>query len=98
MAFRLPNGYALVIMKPEANADGSFTLWSKGKEFGDPGFYFVVQKDEGHGWARYVASMKESIRVFVDERRELRADHELRIWGARFLRLHYRMRRLGSAI
>jgi hypothetical protein len=41
--------------------------------------------------------MKETIHVFRDERGELRADHDLRLGGMRFLRLHYRMRRLGSA-
>ena len=93
VAFPLPNGYALVVMKPEAHPDGSFTIRSEGRGFGDPGFYFFVQSEPGHGWARYVASLKESIHVFADERGALRADHELRIWGAPFLRLHYRMRR-----
>ncbi|HTV21525.1 MAG TPA: hypothetical protein VMG12_22710, partial [Polyangiaceae bacterium] len=93
VAFPLPNGYALVIMKPQSHADGSFTLRSEGARFGDPGFYFFVESAPGHGWARYVASFKESIHVFLDERAALRADHELSIWGTRFLRLHYQMRR-----
>ena len=93
MAFPLPNGYALVVMKPESHPDGSFTLKSEGLRFGDPGFYFFVQSEPGQGWARYVASLKESIHVFEYGRGEARADHELRIWGVRFLRLHYRMRR-----
>lgn len=96
VAFPLPNGFALVVMKPESQADGSLTLRSEGRRFGDPGFYFFVEAGPGHGWARYVASMKETIRVFRDERGELRADHDLRFAGARFLRLHYRMRRLSA--
>jgi hypothetical protein len=97
VAFPLPNGYALVVMKPESHPDGSFTLKSEGLRFGDPGFYFFVQSEPGQGWARYVASLKESIHVFEHGRGETRADHELRIWGARFLRLHYRMRRKSAA-
>ncbi len=97
VAFPLPNGYALVVMKPESHPDGSFTIRSVGRRFGDPGFYFFVQSEPGHGWARYVSSLKESIHVFQDERAAVRADHELHIWGARFLRLHYRMRRKVNA-
>lgn len=93
VAFPLPNGFALVVMKPESHPDGSFTLRSEGGRFGDPGFYFFVESEPGHGWARYVSSLKESIHVYPDERGTLRADHDLRIWGFRFLRLHYRMRR-----
>ena len=97
VAFPLPNGYALVVMKPQSHQDGSFTLRSEGRRFGDPGFYFYVEKEPGRGWARYVASLKETIRVARDERGELRADHDLRLWGVRFLRLHYRMRLADAA-
>lgn len=93
VAFPLPNGYALVVLKPGSNPDGSLTLRSQGKRFGDPGFYFFVESEPGGGWGRYVATFKEHIHVFVDERSALRTEHELRIWGRTFLRLHYRMRR-----
>ena len=93
VAFPLPNGYALVIMKPESHPDGSFSVRSEGRRFGDPGFYFFVQAAAGRGWARYVATMKESIHVFEGEDGVLCAEHALSIWGMRFLRLHYRMPR-----
>lgn len=96
VAFPLPNGYALVIMKPESHEDGSFTVRSEGHRFGDPGFYFFVESEPGRGWARYLRYLKESIRVFHDGRGEVRADHDLSLWGARFLRLHYRMRKAGA--
>lgn len=96
VGFPLPNGYALVIMKPESHPDGSFTVRSEGQRFGDPGFYLYVEGEPGRGWARYVASLKESIHVFRDDRGELRADHDLQFWGARLLHLHYRMRRTGE--
>ena len=96
VAFPLPNGYALVIMKPESHADGSFTVRSAGRRFGDPGFYFYVESAPGRGHARYVGSMKESIHVYVDLRDELRADHDLRLWGLRFMGLHYRMRDVAA--
>lgn len=95
VAFPLPNGYALVIMWPESHADGSFTLHSQGRRFGDPGFYFFVESEPGQGWARYLSTFQETIHVYrhVDqgERSDLRTDHALRLWGRTFLRLHYRM-------
>jgi hypothetical protein len=90
--FPLPNGNAIVVMKPEAHPDGSFSVTSAGGGFGDPGFYFVVHAEAGVAWARYVQSMQETIHVYPDEHAAVRADHTLRIWGIQFLRLHYRMR------
>jgi hypothetical protein len=90
VVFPLPNGSATVILFPEIGSDGSLTLWSQGRRFGDAGFYFVV-KGEGKTWARYVRSMHESIRVYV-EGRELRTDHVLHLFGLVFLRIHYRLR------
>jgi hypothetical protein len=91
VAFPLPNGRALVIMRPESHADGSLTLVSAGKRWGDPGFYFVVEGRRGLAWARSVRSLRESIRVYPAGE-EARADHVLTLWGATFLRLHYRLR------
>ncbi|MBI2688201.1 MAG: hypothetical protein HYX27_18000 [Acidobacteria bacterium] len=93
VVFPLPNGNAIVIMRPEVHKDGSLVLRSAGREFGDPGFYFVVQDGNGAAWARYVRNMKETIHVYSAEADTARADHDLRLWGMRFLRLHYRMRR-----
>ena len=42
--FPLPNGNAIVILRPEAQADGSLVLLSDGHRFGDPGFYFTVHR------------------------------------------------------
>jgi hypothetical protein len=92
VVFPLPNGNAIVIMKPESHPDGSFSLTSAGKGFGDPGFYFVVHARDGIAWARYVLALKERISVYPAERDTVRADHVLWIWGKQFLRLHYRMR------
>ncbi|HEY3053941.1 MAG TPA: hypothetical protein VGK04_11205 [Thermoanaerobaculia bacterium] len=94
VVFPLPNGNAIVIMKPEVDAEGTFTISSSGERFGDPGFYFTVHRSGGPVSARYVRTMRESIRVYrADEPREVRADHVLRIWRRVFLRLHYRLRR-----
>jgi hypothetical protein len=92
VVFPLPNGNALVIMKPETHPDGSFSVSSSGRRFGDPGFYFVVHEGDGRARARYVRTLKETIQVYNAEPGSVRADHSLQIWGVRFLRLHYRLR------
>ena len=91
VVFPLPNGNAIVIMRPVAHADGSLTLVSAGDRFGAPGFYFTVHGPKGVR-ARYLKAMRETIRVYRTDADEVRADHVLRLWGATFLRLHYRMR------
>jgi hypothetical protein len=93
VVFPLPNGNAIVLMKPEAHPDGSFSVTSAGKAFGDPGFYFTLHENGGLAWARYVKSLKETIHVYAGAQPgTVRADHILWIWGCKFLRLHYRMR------
>jgi hypothetical protein len=91
VVFPLPNGNAIVLMKPESHADGSLSLTSAGKVFGDPGFYFTVHGRDGKIWARYVKAMQEKITVYPAERNTARADHVLWFWRKQFLRLHYRM-------
>jgi hypothetical protein len=90
VVFPLPNGNAIVIMRPVAHADGSFSIVSAGRGFGEPGFYFTVH-GRGRVWARYLRAMRETIRVHAAPDGAVRADHVLTLWGATFLRLHYRL-------
>ena len=93
VVFPLPNGNGIVIMKPQTYPDGSFTVASEGRRFGDPGFYFTVHTGD-RVVARYIRAMTESIHVYAsDTADEVRADHEMKLWNAHFLRLHYRLRR-----
>ena len=91
VAFPLPNGNASVFLRPEAHTDGSLTLISAGRAFGDAGFYFVVVEGPDEISAKYVPQMTERIHVHVDDRGELHTDHVLRLWRRVFLRLHYAM-------
>ncbi len=93
VVFPLPNGNAIVVMKPAAHPDGSFSITSSGERFGEPGFYFTVHGRGGKVWARYLRAMRETIRVYPAENGHVRADHVLTLWGATFLRLHYRLHR-----
>ncbi len=93
VVFPLPNGNCVVVMKPSVDKEGSFTVSSVGRQFGDPGFYFTVHAGDGNGWARYVRTLRESIRVDAGGDAVLYARHDLWIWRTRFLRLHYRLAR-----
>jgi len=93
VVFPLPNGNAVVVMKPEVHSDGSFSLTSAGRGFGEPGFYFVVRNANGSISSRYVQALRETIRVCAAKGAEVRADHVLKLWGMTFLRLHYRLQR-----
>ena len=97
VVFPLPNGNAIVIMRPTSRPDGSVSLVSAGAGFGSPGFYFTVTAPDGAVWARYVRSLRETIRVYEADG-QLRADHVLSLWGFTFLRLHYLMRRRDSHV
>jgi hypothetical protein len=90
VVFPLPNGNAIVIMRPVVHEDGSLSVISHGEHFGDPGFYFTVHSARGVR-ARYLRSLRETIRVYPDGENIIRADHQLSLWGITFLRLHYRL-------
>jgi hypothetical protein len=93
VVFPLPRGNGIVLLRPEADADGVLTVTSAGARFGDPGFYFTVHRGEDRVWARYVRTMRESIRVYPADGNDVRADHTMWLWGRVFMRLHYLMRR-----
>lgn len=91
VVFPLPNGNAIVMMRPEVHPDGSFSVVSSGERFGDPGFYFTVHRSDKKVYARYVRPMQERIHVYEATDGKVHADHTLTLWGLTFLRLHYRL-------
>jgi hypothetical protein len=97
VVFPLPNGNAIVIMKPTVGTDGSLVLESAGPGFGSAGFYFTITDGPGRVRARYVRALRERIHVYP-ARDQVRADHVLSLWGMTFLRLHYRLRHRSFAV
>jgi hypothetical protein len=95
--FPLPNGNASVIMTKKVLEDGSLLLSSNGNKFGDNGFYFTLTDHKGNYWAKFVKSMHEWIKVYVDDENILRADHNLKFYGIPFLNLHYKMTKKNSS-
>jgi hypothetical protein len=89
--FPVPRGCSTVFLIPSAMPDGSFRLTSSGRQFGDPGFYRLVELDEERWTVRHLRTLKEFFHVYVDDAGTLRTDHEVRFLGCRVLRLHYRL-------
>lgn len=90
VAFPLPNGAAVVVMKIEVKEDGSLLLVSDGKKYGQAGFYFTLRNKDYYR-VRFVRSMHEQIHVYTDTRGDLRTDHKLFFWGLPLLTLHYKI-------
>lgn len=92
VVFPLPRGNATVILRPEYDRDGRFRLVSRGKRFGDAGFYRILELDAERLKVRYLKTLRERFDVYTDEEGVLRCDHALRFLGITMFRLHYRMR------
>jgi hypothetical protein len=87
--FPVVRGNATVLLRPEAQADGSLKLISSGRRFGDPGFYRVTEAGAGRLRVWYVRALTEVFHVYPDSDGSVRTDHFLRWWGLPVLRLHY---------
>ncbi len=94
--FPVPRGNATVLLRPEANADGSLKLISSGRRFGDPGFYRITATGPTRIRVWYVRGLTELFHVYPDADGSVRTDHHVRWWGMPVLRLHYHIT-LGEA-
>jgi hypothetical protein len=91
VVFPMPHGNATVLLRPAVGGDGSLTLESSGRRFGDAGFYRLDARGTERVRAWYIRSLKESFHVFVDGNGTLRCDHSVRFLGLPVLRLHYKI-------
>jgi hypothetical protein len=89
VAFPLESGNVQVFLRPDVDPDGSLWLRSEGGAFGVDGAYVVVE-DGGSTYAAAVP-IREEFHVYVDDEGVLRTDHELRLWSAEVVRLHYKL-------
>jgi len=85
------DGSANVYLRPVAHADGSFGLDSSGSSWGRSGFYRMFAAGPNHWRVRYIKSLHELFRVYVDNEGILRTDHTISFLGLTILRLHYKM-------
>jgi hypothetical protein len=88
----LPNGNAIIVLRPRVDAPGGLSLVSDGRRFGDPGFYFTVLAEPGAVWVRYLRTMKEELNVRVQDG-TIAATHRFAVFGLPFLELRYECRK-----
>lgn len=88
VTFPLPNGNAIILLRPKNDPGGGLTLVSDGKRLGDPGFYFTVLADPGRLWVRYVRTMKEQLTLRA-EGGSVIGRHRFWIFGLPFMELAY---------
>jgi hypothetical protein len=91
VAFPLESGNVQVFLRPTIDDNGGLVLESPSGRFGQDGTYVVVRDGSDDYAAR--APLRETFRVYVDEHGVLRTDHELRLWKASVVRLHYKLER-----
>lgn len=92
VAFPLPNGNVVVLLRPENGDNGVLRLVSRGSRFGEPGMYLTVGRGDGKAAARRTP-IYELFTVYEGAGGELRTDHLLEMHGYRLAHLHYRMER-----
>lgn len=91
VAFPLESGNVQVFLRPSVDDHGGLVLESPSGRFGEDGAYVVVRDGTRDYAAR--APLRETFRVYVDQHGVLRTDHELRLWNASAVRLHYKLER-----
>src|SRR5690606_31102553 len=90
--FPLPKGNATVIMSPSIGKSGELVLDSSGNNFGDAGFYFLLNDSKGNYWSKYVRSFRDKLTVGI-ENDQIVAEQTLTLWHKRVLQLHYKIKR-----
>lgn len=78
--FPLPKGNATVIMKPSVGIENELILDSSGHQFGDAGFYFLLNDTNNNFWAQFISSFTDKL-VVKEKDENLEAIQTLRLWG-----------------
>lgn len=90
--FPLPMGNATVILKPSVGQNNELMLDSSGRNFGDAGFYFLLQDSKGINWAQYISSFKDNL-VVRDAGETIKACQTLKLWNLKVARFNYDIRK-----
>lgn len=86
--FPLPKGNATVILSPSVNKKGELKLTSSGNQFGDAGFYFLLEDAATQHWARYIRSFRDQL-IVSEKHNKLIAKQSLTLWNLPVLTFTY---------
>lgn len=87
--FPLPKGWVCVLLKPIVHKDGSLELASKGKHFGDAGYYRIHQLNDDQIKVVYVP-IQESLHLYKADNC-IRCDHKFYFLNQSLLNLHFKI-------
>jgi len=79
-------------MSPSVGQDGELHLYSSGKKFGDPGFYFLLEDSKGDLWAQYIRSFRDLLIVSSNEE-GISAKQTLTLWNKEVVQFRYKISR-----
>ncbi|MCS4224564.1 hypothetical protein [Sphingobacterium sp. BIGb0165] len=86
--FPLPKGNASVLLKPSVGHNGELILDSSGNQFGDAGFYFLLNDSKGNYWSQFIKSFTDKLIVREDEG-NLKAIQTLKLWNFKVANFEY---------
>jgi hypothetical protein len=90
--FPLPKGNATVILKPSIGEKNELILDSSGKQFGDAGFYFLLNDSKGNCWSKYIKSFTDKL-IVSDKSDKLNAIQILKLWNLKVARFEYKIKK-----
>jgi hypothetical protein len=90
--FPLPNGNASVVLSPSVGKSGELILQSSGSQFGDCGFYFLLEDIKGNRWAKYIKSFKDEL-IIRSRDGKISAEQTLRLWNLKVLVFNYQIKK-----
>lgn len=88
--FPLPKGNATVIMKPSVGKNKELILDSSGKDFGDAGFYFLLNDSKNNYWAKYIGSFTDKL-IIEESKENLIATQNLKLWNLKVAEFKYKI-------
>lgn len=86
--FPLPKGNATVIMKPRVGKNKELILDSSGKNFGDAGFYFLLNDSKNNYWAKFIRSFTDQL-IIQEKENYLIANQTLKLWNFKVSEFKY---------
>lgn len=95
--FPLPKGNATVIMSPSIGKQRELILDSSGKNFGDAGFYFLLNDSKNQCWAQFISSFTDRL-VIKDSNEHLEALQTLSLWNLKVAEFNYKIKHIKNHI
>lgn len=88
--FPLPKGNATVIMKPSVGINNELILDSSGQQFGDAGFYFLLNDSKNNYWAKFVSAFTDKL-IIRENGENLIATQTLKLWNLTVSEFNYKI-------